>query len=370
MRSSRTATRLLPCHTYATHQAAVQVLLWSNNGRSLFSGSSDKTIKQWNVVSSSVDNVAPLLKEVREFRGHTGSVWALALSTDQEALFSASADYTIKQWDLTTGQCLLTLMLHQPSTFHGVTFHGVTALAVCGDNLWSTSIDTYITQWDLQHLGEYTNRTIAPVHTLLLSRDTQYLFCGGRMGFLVQYKICPAEDNGTSLEFSTGYTGHTNNVNTMVLSPDGQTLFSGSEDHTIIEWCSSQPQTLRGTYIRFGTESRDSYTRYPLQTLKGHTAAVKGLVLSPEDHRILFSVSLDQTLRQWDIESGTCLRQLTLHSGGGITALVLSPQGRGFFSASADHTLKQWVVLDLYLLSTLLPRSLPQALYQLLLTFL
>lgn len=48
---------------------------------------------------------------VREFVGHTGTVWAVSVSRDGRILASASGDQTIKLWNIATGQLLATLFV-------------------------------------------------------------------------------------------------------------------------------------------------------------------------------------------------------------------------------------------------------------------
>lgn len=51
-------------------------------------------------------------KELREFIGHTGVVWGLAVSPDGKWVVSGAADQTVKLWDIDSGKNLLTI-------FHG-----------------------------------------------------------------------------------------------------------------------------------------------------------------------------------------------------------------------------------------------------------
>src|SRR4029453_2536154 len=75
----------------------------SADGKRLFTGSGDNTIKVWDVKTG---------KQVLSLRGHTGLVTSLAVSSDGKRLFTGSGDNTIKVWDMETGKEALTLRGH------------------------------------------------------------------------------------------------------------------------------------------------------------------------------------------------------------------------------------------------------------------
>ena len=85
---------------------------FSPDGKTLASGSEDKTIKLWDVATG---------KEQATLKGHTEWVKSVAFSPDGKTLASGSGDSTIKLWDVATGKEQATLKGHHgPGVLRGV----------------------------------------------------------------------------------------------------------------------------------------------------------------------------------------------------------------------------------------------------------
>ena len=77
------------------------------------------------------------------------------------------------------------------------------------------------------------------------------------------------------------FEGHTRKVYSVAFSPDGKTLASGCDDHTIKLW--------------------DVATGKNIATLSGHTNGVRSVAYSP-DGKTLASGSSDKTIKLWDVK--------------------------------------------------------------------
>jgi WD40 repeat protein len=75
--------------TLEGHKQQVFSVSYSPDGKTLASGSQDKTIKLWDVKTG---------KERATLKGHTEIVWSVAYSPDGKTLASGSYDKTIKLW--------------------------------------------------------------------------------------------------------------------------------------------------------------------------------------------------------------------------------------------------------------------------------
>ena len=80
----------------------------SLNSQTLISGSTDTTIKLWNL---------PTGKLLSTLTGHSTAVLSVAISPDGKTLASASRDGTIKLWNLQTGELLQNLSGCNPVAF-------------------------------------------------------------------------------------------------------------------------------------------------------------------------------------------------------------------------------------------------------------
>ncbi|AFY35721.1 caspase family protein [Calothrix sp. PCC 7507] len=119
-------------------------------------------------------------------------------------------------------------------------------------------------------------------------------------------------------------TDHSDKVNCVAISPDGQTLVSGSADQTIKIW-----SLTTGKHIH---------------TFEGHADTVNCVAISP-DGQTLASGSADKTIKIWNLNTKRHVRNL----GGwfsphldSICSLAITPDGQTLISGSQDHTIKLW----------------------------
>jgi WD40 repeat protein len=95
--------RVHPLRILAGHLSDVDCVQWHVNCNYIATGSSDKTVRLWDVQTGEC---------MRIFTGHRGMVLSLAMSSDGRYMASGDEDGAILMWDLGSGRCVTPLLGH------------------------------------------------------------------------------------------------------------------------------------------------------------------------------------------------------------------------------------------------------------------
>jgi WD40 repeat protein len=140
-------------------------------------------------------------------------------------------------------------------------------------------------------------------------------------------------------------TGHSESVNSVAISPDGQILVSSSHTvvsvRTVVNYNSESHTAVMGNVYNTINKIKiwQLSTGQELRTLEGD-ASVLSLAISP-DGQILVSGSADNTIKIWQLSTGEELRTLTGHSES-VNSVAISPDGQILVSGSDDKTIEIW----------------------------
>jgi WD40 repeat protein len=115
------------------------------------------------------------------------------------------------------------------------------------------------------------------------------------------------------------FEGHTNRVNGVAISADGKRAVSSSWDTTIRYWDLEEHTLIR--------------------QFKGHQNSVMCVAISPDGKRLLSSSS-DQTMRLWNLETGAVIQSFS-HPGT-VWDVVFSPDGKTALSGCGDGNSRLW----------------------------
>jgi len=296
--------------------------------------------------------------------GNVRDLEGLAISPDGKILASGGWDKAVRLWSLPDGELLKTLKGSKER---------ITCLVFSPDN------------------------------QILASSGLRLMRQGGAPTEVIQ--LWNLRD-GTKLHT---LKGHTEKITCLAISPDGQRIISGSEDHTVRGWnlsdgrlrytltdwntllsATHQPPSHNGRFLARRTITADAMALPPLpDTREGRRLArrmataklqdtwllpdeirlppLEGLpvlsgclALSPDERMVAASGNAlfdrsggrDKIVQVWRLLDGAVLHTLQGHTHT-ITALAFSPDGKLLVSGGYDKTIRVWSLADSEMLETL-----------------
>ena len=290
-------------------EADIQAIAFTLDGKTLVSGSEDKTVQLWNTNGA----------KRATLRGHQGWVTTVAFSTDGKTVASGDTDRVIKVWDVNTGRERAILIGHK-NTINALAFAPEGALSY-GGCLASGSADGTIRFWTPdtgQELATFTAGHIEWVKAVAFSEDGATLASAAHNGSVEIWSLM------TRRELITFTAGHSDLAEFSVLSPDGKFFvtrgYSGPIAFDSYSWGTRYSFKGRGS-TQLWKVNTDEELRGISQKIAGTTAALK---FSP-DSKILASRGL-KDIQAWDIETGIELFQI--NTGNSFPRqLMFSPDG-------------------------------------------
>ncbi|EEB05285.1 transcriptional corepressor Tup11 [Schizosaccharomyces japonicus yFS275] len=245
----------------------IRSVAFSPDGKYLVTGAEDRQIRMWDIATGKVKHV---------FVGHEQDIYSLDYSRDGRYIVSGSGDHTARLWEAETGKCVLTLAIE----------NGVTAVAFSPNNQFiaAGSLDQVIRVWSITGtLLKKLEGHRESVYSIAFSADGKYLASGSLDKTMRLWELKLDENAKTCSKASaiSTYTGHSNFVLSVAISPNGKWAVSGSKDRSVQFW---------------NLKTDELYL-----TFQGHKNSVISVCFSP-DGKLFATGSGDLRARIWSIE--------------------------------------------------------------------
>jgi eukaryotic-like serine/threonine-protein kinase len=289
----------IPLKAVFSHQRPVECAAFSPDGRSVLTGSWDKTARLWDVVTG---------RPIGSPMAHDGGVGAVAFSPDGNLVLTGSGDKTSRLWAAATGEPIGPPMAHQGAV-DAVTF------SPDGRSVVTGSWDKTARLWDVA-----TGRPIGSpmvhqggVGCVAFSPGGKAILTGSADKTARLWDVATCKPIGLPLT-------HEGAVRSVAFSPDGKAVLTGSIDKTARLWYAA--------------------TGKPIGPPLVHHGRVQSVAFSP-DGKAVVTGSVDKTARLWDVRTGKPIGTTLTHQGS-VDSVAFSPDGKAVVTGSEDKTARLW----------------------------
>ncbi|XP_041469117.1 striatin-3-like isoform X1 [Lytechinus variegatus] len=292
-----------PKFTLRSHFDGVRALVFHPEEQVLITGSEDNTLKLWNLQKTVPAKKAASLdvEPIYTFRGHVGAVLSLAVSSNGEQCFSGGMDSSIRCWNI-PGSNIDPYDSYDPSvmadTYVGHS-NAVWGLSYDGtkNSLVSCSSDGTVKLWSPSKKSPLLTTITAdtafglPTSVDFVRCDTSQITVGFTSADVAVFDLETAKKVIT-LDSRLPSDSPTSQVNRVASHPTLPVTITAHEDR----------------HIRFF----DNNSGKMVHSMVAHLDAVTCLAVDPNGLYLL-SGSHDCSIRLWNLDSKTCVQEITSH---------------------------------------------------------
>lgn len=358
--------------TLSGHTGMVANAAFSPDGKLLASASADGTIRLWDVAGSGPLG-SPLL-------GHNGAVNSVAWSPDGKLLASGGVDGTVRLWSVATRA-----LLGAPLTGHAGSVNSV-AWSPNGKLLASGGADGTVRLWSVatrRQIALLHSGNKATVHSVAFSPDSTLVAAGSSDGTARLWRVADGSQTAVLLARKNGFLY--GDVYSVAFSPNGTLLAAGSGDGPVWLWnVASHRQAGQpligpsgpvsgvsfnpgGTTLAASSEDGSIWLwnvsdGHPLTTINGQFGVVNSVAWSPDG--TLLATGGVFTVRLWELKSGEHIGAPLPGTDGAMNSVAWSPNGTLLAAGGEDGTVWLWDVATRHLTGQILPgHGRPTAIY-------
>jgi len=273
------------------HSDDLECLAVSGNGKLIASGSWDGMVNLFYTDST--------YTPITSFSDHFSAVNSISITPNGKIIATGGADGKVFIYKIDS---IGTISKEKVVNIHRMSVNAV-VIDPSGKLLFTGSTDGTISFYDIYKNKDKKINNTNPVTSIAVSNDRRSIYCSDNTINIKKYDIM-----GTLIGT---YEGHTDQVNSVVLTKDNKFLISGSSDKTIRIW-----NTQNGKLEK---------------TLTGHDWKVLTVSVSLNGKYIV-SGSNDGSMKLWDIELGKEIGAFD-NIGTNVRGIAISNDNTKIFSS-------------------------------------
>ncbi len=289
------------------HYASVYALTEGREENTIYSGSSDKTIAQWDISEG---------KPLEALAKMTNAIYKLVYLKEMNKLFVGSGIGHIHVLDLEQNKEIKNLIVHPKAVVFEILYHPKYACII------SAGADGYIKAFNINNFELFSQIQITDkkIRSLAIAPDGNYVVATCGDGYIKVLSL-------PKLQVIHQFFGHNLSANKVVFHPTKPLLLTGGRDAylNITEWPSAKV----------------------LDRIPAHNYALYDIVFNPEN-TLFATASRDKTIKIWNAENMQLLYRIDKEKNKGhinsVNKLLWTNSANTLVSTGDDRSIIGWQI--------------------------